>query len=341
MATSESDIAAKAVVRVLEEVQKNAPWENAVLNAYPQKKEAIIQAARSAAIEQVKLAKEFAGQPEDITERLAKHLPGSRIKMIQEALNLPTFRMDITKESDGKHWVHLTRDNQPFKPSRELAAVSDINWATIMQYASIIVEAVALSLSAVGISISPESSSIEAAIEDTVHAIQTSTRLGRAVQEFVTAWKAGGGSKWQRAKAIFKLIKDTYLAGILWTSITSLCSNMSTTASLKAASLVTAMIIAALATDGAALVAEIALVVMSAVDFAMKIENVVHLNGISQGKQSKLTLRPPSRHLEVTNCMSIRLRTFDNVFVNLFLILSSTTASYVNVKRPIKRKEIV
>ena len=215
MATSESDIVAKAVEGVFEEMRKNAPEEYTKLNADPQKKETIVQAARSAATKQVKFAKELAGQPSDISERLAKHLPESRIKIIQEGLSLPTFRMDITKMSDGKHRVKLTRENQePFKPSRELAAVSDINWATIMQYASIVVEAVMLVLSAVGISVSPGSSAIDAAVEDAAHAIESSTKLERAVQEFITAWNAAGGSKWQKAKAIFQLIKDSYSGGI-------------------------------------------------------------------------------------------------------------------------------
>ena len=282
IANSESDMVVKAVEGVLEEIQKNAPEEYVKLSADPRKKEVIIQAARSVAIEHLKLAKELAGQPENLTERLEKHLPESRIRLILGGLNLPTFRMDITKESDGKHWVHLTRDNQLFKPSRELAAVSDINWATIMQYASIVVEAVMLVVSAVGISLSLESSATEAAIEEAAEAIQTSTKFEMAVQEFITAWNAAGGSKWQSAKAIFQLIKDTYIAGILWTIIKGLCSNMSWLDWLETSAKVTAMIIAALATDGAALIAEIALVVMYAVDFARKIPNIVHLNEIKE-----------------------------------------------------------
>ena len=184
--------------------------------------------------------------------------------------------MDITKKSDGKHWAELiAREEKIFKPPRQLAAASDIDWATIMQYASIVVEAVMLVLSAVGISASPGSGAIEGTGEDVAHAIQTSTKLEKAVQEFVAAWNAAGGSKWAKAKAIFSLIKDTYSGGILWTIIKNLCQNMSWVDWLETSAKVTAMIIAALATDGAALIAEIAL---SAVDFARKIANVVQLS---------------------------------------------------------------
>ena len=278
MAT-DADIIAKAVDGTLEQIQKYAPEEYAKLVARPEEKEAIIQAARSAATEQLTLAKELAGRPDDIEQRLRKHLPESRMKLLRGGLDLPTFRMDITKKSDGKHWAELTaREGKTFKPPRQLAAASDIDWATIMQYASIVVEAVMLVMSAVGISASPGSGAIESTVEDVAHAIQTSTKLEKAVQKFVAAWSAAGGSKWAKAKAIFSLIKDTYSGGILWTIIKSLCQNMSWVDWLETSAKVTAMIIAALATDGAALIAEIALIVLSAVDFARKIANVVQLS---------------------------------------------------------------
>ena len=281
MAT-DSEIITKAVEGALEQVQKYAPVKYAKLNADPQKKDTIIQAARTAAKEQVQLAKEFAGQPKNIVERLGKHLSQSRIEMIKEGLNLPTFRMDISQKSDGKHWVELTREGKPFLPARMLAASIDIDWASIMQYASIVVEAVLLVMSAVGISVSPGESVIEDTVEDVAQAIQNSSKLEKAIEQFITAWNAAGGNAVQKAKALFYLIKDTYAARILWTVIKSLCSNMAWYDWLQTAAKVSAMIIAALATDGAALIAEIALIVLSAVDFARKIANINQLSAIKE-----------------------------------------------------------
>ena len=51
---------------------------------------------------------------------------------------------------------------------------------------------------------------------------------------------------------------------------------------LETAVKVAAMIIAALATDGAALIAEITLIVLSAVDFARKIANINQLSAIKE-----------------------------------------------------------
>ena len=78
------------------------------------------------------------------------------------------------------------------------------------------------------------------------------------------------GSALDKAKAIFYLIKDSYSASILWTVIKSLGSNMSTLDWIKTAGIVTAMIIAALATDGAALIAKIVLALNSAYEFGKK-----------------------------------------------------------------------
>ncbi|KAJ8257286.1 hypothetical protein GJAV_G00183970 [Gymnothorax javanicus] len=282
MSWSDTEVAIieKAVQEALEQIQKNAPEEYTKLNADPEKKKAVTEAARYAAGEQVKLAKEFAGQPDDIAERLAKHLPQSRIMTLRKGLEFPTFRMDIIKKDDGIYWVERTREGIALEPARALHSSVDIDWAKIMQYASIVVEAVALVMSAVGISISPSSAATERAIEEVAEAIRRSTKLQRALDAFVEAWNSAGGNAFAKAKAIFQLLKDTYAAGILWTIIKALCRNMAWYDWLETAAKVTAMIVAALATDGAALIAEIALIVLNAVDFARKIANLIQLKAI-------------------------------------------------------------
>ncbi|KAJ8257284.1 hypothetical protein GJAV_G00183950 [Gymnothorax javanicus] len=279
MSLSQADVAIveKAVQEALEQIEKNAPEEYAKLNADPEKKKTVSEAARNAATEQVKLAKEFSGQPDDIAERLAKHLPENRITMLIKALEFPTFRMDIIKKDDGKHWVELKRGQETLEPARALQSFTDIDWAKIKQYASILVEAASLVMSAAGISVSPGAGATEKAIDKATEAIQSSSRLQRAIEAFIEAWNSAGGSAYGKAKAIFSLIKESYGAKILWTIIKALCSNMTWYDWAKTAAKVTAMIIAALATDGAALIAEIALIVLNAVDFARKICNVNEL----------------------------------------------------------------
>ena len=277
-----NETVSQAVKGALEQIQQNAPDEFAKMNADPRVRDAVTEAARAAATEEIKLAHEFSSRPDqDIRERLAKYLPEDRIKLIEEALSIPTFRMEITQKSDGKYLVQMTREGKEFLPSKELAMVADIEWTSILQEASILVEAILLVMNAVGISLSVSESTMEATVEETARAIENSPALQRAIAEFISSWHAAG-SALEKAKAIFVLLKDSYAAGILWTIIKSLCREMKWYDWLETAAKVTAMIIAALATEGAALIAKIALIVMSAVDFIRKLANLEKLKEIKQ-----------------------------------------------------------
>ena len=281
--TTDNKKISEAVEGALAQIKTNAPEEHSKLIADGKLKDAITTAAREAADEEVKLAHEFASQPEqDIRKRLEKHLPEDRIRLIEKALTIPTFRMEISKMDNGKHLVQLTREGEEFLPSRELVVSADIVWATILQYASVVVEAVMLVMQAVGIGVSVSSSTMKATIEDTAEAIKKSSAFQQAIQKFVSSWKAAGGSATNKAKAIFFLLKEIKAAGLLWTIIKSLCKEMSKWDWMKTAAKVSAMIIAAVATEGAALIAKIALTVLAAVDFARKIANLVQLEEIKK-----------------------------------------------------------
>ncbi|PIK41294.1 hypothetical protein BSL78_21856 [Apostichopus japonicus] len=278
---SHSDLVEKAVKVVLEDIAKYAPEEYKKLNAEPAKKEKIIQAARATATETLKLNDELRNQPEDISARLSKHLSDERIQLIRGGLEIPTFRLEIAKRDDEKHWLELTREGKQFLPSRAISTALDADWGSVMQLASILVEAILLVMSAVGISVSPSEREMEQAVNETAQAIRANSKLQRALDDFVAAWNSSG-SAYSKATALFYLIKDSYAAGILWTIIKSLCSSMAWYEWLETAAKVTAMIVAALATEGVALIAEIALIVLSAVDFARKIANIIQLSEIKK-----------------------------------------------------------
>lgn len=279
---AENETVSQAVKGALEQIQQNTPHEFAKMNADPKVRDAVTEAARAAAAEEVKLAHEFSSRPDqDIRKRLAKYLPEDRIKLIEGALSIPTFRMEITQKSDGKYLVQMTREGKEFLPGKELEAVADIDSTSILQEASILVEAILLVMSAVGISVSVSKSTMKATVDETARAIENSSALQRAIAEFISSWHAAG-SALDKAKAIFVLLKESYAAGILWTIIKSVCREMKWYEWLETAAKVTAMIIAALATEGAALIARIALVVMSAVDFIRKLANLEKLKELKQ-----------------------------------------------------------
>ena len=279
----ENETVSKAVKGALEQIAKNAPEEFFKMNANPKVRYAVTEAARAAATEEVKLAREFSSRPaQDIRARLAKYLPEDRIKLIEKALSVPTFRMEITQKSDGKYLVQTTRGGKEFLPGKELKTVAHFKSASNLQKSSIIIEIVLLILRVAGIEVSPSESTMQATAEDTVNAIESSSLFQRAFARFISSWNAAGGNALNRAKAIFLFLKESYIAGTVWTIIESLCSEMKWYDWLDTVVKVTANITAALATEGAALIAEITWIVSSAVDFARKIYNLVILEQIKQ-----------------------------------------------------------
>ena len=281
MAGQQKDIVEHCVTTALADIEKYAAEEFEKLKKDPSIKQSVVQAARDAATEHLKLAEEFRTKPtENIEERLSKHLPKHRVDLIKTGLQVPTYQVNIAKRSDGHHWVDIVRDGKPFMESRKLDTAASINKTSWIQIASIIIEAVLLVLQAVGIKVAVSEQVIQRTAEEIIPIVESSSQLQKAVEALEEAAK--GGSKWEIAKAIFRLIKDSYSASILWKIIKSLCSNMSTLDWIKTAGIVTAMIVAALATDGAALIAKIVLALNSAYEFIKKLTNLQILKELKQ-----------------------------------------------------------
>ena len=270
-------IVENAVKAALDDIKKYSPETFEKLVANPKKKEEILQAARAAAEEEVKLAGIHGLCDPGVLE---KHLPKDRIKAIKEGLTIPTYKLSF-RTKGAATFVDIARHDKEFMPSRQLAMLADTNWTKYVQYASIIVEAVLLVMSAVGITVEVSDSVIAKVADETVAAIESSSLLQKAVQNLQEVWE-NGGSAYEKAKAIFVLIKDSYSAGILWNIIKSLCSNMSWWDWTKTAAMVTAMIVAALATDGAALIAKIILALNSAYEFGKKIANLTQISTVQK-----------------------------------------------------------
>ena len=284
MAAESRNIVERAVNGAFADVEKYAPKEfKEILQADPQKKEAFRKAVTEAAEEEIKLAAEFskqAGTPEDVAECLKKHYSEHRLELVKTALQVPTYQLQISKKQDGHQWVDITRSGKKFMDPICLESLASINTSKWIQIASIVVEAILLVCQAVGIKVAVSESTILKTAEEIVPVIESSSALQKAVEGLQAA--AESGSKWEIAKAIFTLIKDSYSAGILWKVIKSLCSNMSTWDWIKTAGIVTAMIIAALATDGAALIAKIVLALNSAYEFIKKLTNMNELESVSK-----------------------------------------------------------
>ena len=275
--TMESSKLIESVVKeAVEEVRKLDPDEFSKVMVSAEKKNEFNKIVKATAEEHVNLAKKLRStDASNIQEVMQKHLSKARIEMIANGLNLPTYRMDVTRHSDDSHWVHTTRDGEEFYKPMMLATATDINWAQVTQYASIIVEAVLLVLSAVGIKADVDKQIIAKVSEEIVPIIKADSVLMAAVKNLKEVWNKG--SAYEKAKAIFQLIKDSKGAGILWKIIKGVCAKMSTWQWIKTAGIVSAMIIAAIATDGVALIAKVVLALKSAYDFGKKLFNLNHL----------------------------------------------------------------
>ena len=201
----------------------------------------------------MKLAREFSDQP-DIRQRLANYLP------------------EESKKPTGKYWVEFTREGEVFLAGIEMTNLADVATISMYQKASVLVDATLLFTQVVGIKKFVSESAVRTAVKGTVESLQNSTPIRRAIEAFFTAWDEAeeAGSVMEKARALFFLLKDSYAAGILWTIIKSLFQEMSLVDWLKTVAEVFLMLIASLATDGAALMARIGLVVLSAHDFAKK-----------------------------------------------------------------------
>lgn len=157
-----------------------------------------------------------------------------------------------------------------------MITLSDVQIRSTVQKASIFVDAVLLFYDAVGIIEFVSESAVRAAVKDTVEILQNSTQLQRVILAFITAWDKAkeSGSATEKVHALVVFLKDSNVAGILWTIISSLCQEMTWVDWLKAAAKVLLMLISLLATDGAALIARIGLFAIAAHDFEKKLLNM-------------------------------------------------------------------
>ena len=174
MATK-SEVAELAVKEALDNIKKYSPEEFKKVNADSKLKERISEAVRKVAEEEVELS--HLTHPSE----LEKHLPESRITAIKGGLAIPTYKLSFRKEG-GATFIDITRDGKEFKPTIKLQTSIDATAAEYVQYASIIIEAIMLAMSAVGIVAEVDRSTITKVAEDVEKVIKESSVLQKAVK---------------------------------------------------------------------------------------------------------------------------------------------------------------
>ena len=111
-------------------------------------------------------------------------------------------------------------------------------------------------------------------------AVQRSAALLSAVAKLRTAMQ--GGSHFAQARGVFGVITASYSAGVLWTVMKGAFTNMSCWDWLRTAAEMVAAIAASISTEGAVLVAQIALALASATVFINKFKNLTEFEEMAK-----------------------------------------------------------
>jgi hypothetical protein len=172
----------------------------------------------------------------------------------------------------------VTREGETLLHLTNLNTVEGIAAATWIQIASIIVEAVCLVMSIVGAVPKPGSKQIGRAAEAIAEKVARSSVLQRAVARVAEAFRSG--SRWSQAQSIFLLIKDVNAVGLVKTIVKILLKDMKWYEYALMVIKMVAYIVAAVMTDGVALIAKLIIILGDAVAFAIKLTNLDRLNAM-------------------------------------------------------------
>lgn len=285
---SKSDIVKKAVNDALKEIKDIDADGYKKFEHDKQKMKEVTDDATIAADEEVNQGSDFAQLDqiqeaelaEYVTRALSKHLSSDRIEMIAKGLQVPTYRLNFRHEN-GAFFADITRGGEKFMDSIQLATAEDFEKATGLQIASIVVEAVFLLLSVIGIVVPQDK--IAKVAQKVATTIMESKPVVAAVEALKRIWSSGGSSN-SKAKALWEVIKQIWNyrthGNVFWQIVKGLCQNMSWWDWAKTIAIVTATIVAAVASGGAAIVAKLVLAVIGAYEFGKKIANLNELDEI-------------------------------------------------------------
>lgn len=199
--------------------------------------------------------------------------------MIQEGLTIPTYVLTIRKEGD-KSFVDITRNGEKFMDSMKLASKEDIEKITPLQIASIVIESILFLAQAIGIHVALSAGTLQRLANQVGQAVQRSAVLLSAVAKLRIAMQ--GGSRFAQARGVFGVITASYSAGVLWTVMKGAFTNMSYWDWMMTAAQMVAAIAASISTDGAVLVAQIAIALASATVFINKFRNLTEFEEMSK-----------------------------------------------------------
>ena len=206
-----------------------------------------------------------------------KNVPKTKDTALLKGLQFHTFRMEISKRQ-GKTWAKVTRKGKQFYPDIMLADIIDANQTLWLQIASVIIEVVAMLLAAIGFVVASNETAVREATEAITGYLNRGSEIVNSFLDFAEEFSSASGSM-AKANALFILCCTMYKDGpeLLWTALRTLLSQLTWYQRVLSIARVIALIVAMVATDGAALVMRVATVIMDAVDLVIKARNLVEI----------------------------------------------------------------
>lgn len=211
---------------------------------------------------------------EEVCRKMKTLLSDGDFKMVSGYVDQETFTMDIQGSV-----ASVQRGGQKFLDSMQLNSMGGIVDSSAVQIASLVVESVLFVVGCIGIKVHIQESALRKIISEIIPVVKQPA-FKRIINKFVESWKNGNAIG--KAKAIFKLLKETNSFGIFWKIIKMAFKEMKWWEYVRAAAEITALIVAAFATDGVALIAKIALSVNDAVNITTKVINLVKLKDMAK-----------------------------------------------------------
>ena len=208
---------------------------------------------------------------------------GEQLVKIEQGLQLYSYRLNFRQEG-GQFYSDITAGGgNRYLDSIKLDTTNAFESVSGLQIASIVVEVVALILSIVGITVPEEK--IAQVAKSVAKALLDSPAVKAAIAALKKAFSSvGSGSG--KAEAVWNLIKAVWeyrkQGNIIIKIVKGLLSGLSWWKIAKIVAEVTAMLVAAFASGGAALIAKILLALKSAYEFAKKISNLNELDEIRE-----------------------------------------------------------
>lgn len=196
--------------------------------------------------------------------------------ILKEAFRAETYTMTLRTHTDGLD-ADLSKNGKNYTNSIAMSNNSSGMSAIWYLLNSILIEIIWLLLRLVGVRANVDDMDEMHRMESGLGPIVRTNAVQQALSVFVTDWYRGDADIWRRARAIFNLIRDSHIMGILWPLLNFVMSQMGIVDCLLVTAKVVATLVHALITDGSSLIPRICVALHHGANFFHKVHVLAQL----------------------------------------------------------------